>query len=302
MNLFKNLFIGIIVLGLSSGIFFLLVQDQEVKDNILASTLKVFANELLAMVPEGEQRQSISNTVDKFINKVQNKEIPETQVDMAVARILNMQMSDEKPSAKEIEAVLTQSLDAPPPPQDHGSRRDNVRKAAHPLGNFDEEQLALKMRYMMTLKDDMINAGHKDSVGSRLARHAMFTADSGLQIVIDARVHDNPDFARNPHVRRFFKDLPEKDWVKFRKFDESPEIAEQAVKNFAPFLPPEIRTKIIIETQSQFDSLNIDIASFVFHADSLYKFLEDPAKFVEQLQKLEHLEEELERSKEPRQR
>jgi hypothetical protein len=287
LNFLKNVIIGIFVLAISAGIFFLLIRDQDVKRNILRSTLELVGDELLAMVPEGEQREALANQLDKFITKAENNELSEQQVEVTLARAFNMQLSPEKPSPAEIHAVLEAPLDSlrTLPVERAGEKWGE--KENYPPHEIDKERLARTLRDMMAIKEDMIRVSQADSMSQELSKYTMFVADSGLQFVVDANIRNSRELIHNPDARRFFDDLSKMERVKFRKFAETPGMAEQALIVYAPFLPQPIRAKIVINADLPFDTLDIKIPQHFYNQDSLKKMINDAVRVLEQLENIE---------------
>ncbi len=282
MNALKRIMGGLIVLIISSTIFYLLLQDQEVKDDIMSSTLKLFGDELLAMVPEGEERDALEKRISEFITKVENRELTEDQVKMTFARGMNLQLAQEKPTLQEIEALWETPEDTsrPQPPAVPEPKR-------WPSEDWNDEYLAHRMRDVMAFKDDLIRLSREEKEGRDISRYTMVTPDSDLQIIIDANIRDNHTFKEHPEIRRFIRKLPDKDLIKFENFDESPNAAKQAIEVYAPFLPPNVRHRIKVSASADgnmslvLDSLNIDIPAHFFNLDSMHVMINKVTKELE---------------------
>lgn len=279
VNMLKNMMIGIFVLALSAGIFFILLQDKAVKDNILRSTLEMFGDELLAMVPEGDQHDLLQAKLDEFIAKAENNELSEKQVEMTVARGFNMQLSPEKPTPEEIHALFEVQPEIPlptvPHPASGGDKWEAVPK------EINEERIAHQVRKMMALNRDIMSLIQTDSAYKELPHHTMFVADSGLQIALDLNFYHTRNYEKNPQLEHLLKELSKEQAVIFLKFDEIPNIIEQALEVSAPFLPRHVR-KIVIDANNQADSLNINFSTFISNPDSLQKMIKESTRILEQ--------------------
>ncbi|MBN1479000.1 hypothetical protein EH223_15005 [candidate division KSB1 bacterium] len=280
MNFAKNLIIGIFVIALSSGIFILLLQDQSVKESIFRSTLEMFGDDLLKMVPPGEQRDLLGKKIDEFIAKAEKNELSEKQVQVTVARGFNMQLSPEKPTPEEIHALFDVPPERSRPSEFDKPPRDKGRRTANEI---NEERVAHQVRKLMSINQDMRSLIQTDSAYKELSKYTMFVADSGLQVVIDPNFYQQRVLPHNPQLDRLWEELSkEEQTVVFHKFSEMPNIVEQALDVSAPFLPRNLR-KIVINADISADSLHIDFSKFMSNPDSVKKMIEESMRILDEL-------------------
>ena len=90
MDFFKKLFIGSFVLLFSAAIFYLLMNEETTKDDILRTTLETLGSEVLAMMPDGESKSKLDQKFQEFMTKVGNDELSKAQIQTTTASILNL--------------------------------------------------------------------------------------------------------------------------------------------------------------------------------------------------------------------
>ncbi|MBN1465608.1 hypothetical protein JXA02_07610 [candidate division KSB1 bacterium] len=280
MNILKNIIIAFVVLALSVGIFFLLIKDQDVKNNILRSTLEMFGDELLAMVPEGQERDALAKRIDDFILKAENNEISEEQVQVTLARALNMQMAPEKPSPQELRTLLEVSLDTT---QEQRIREFRGEKGRERKSQSDirADRLARNYQEMVDLRNELQKMCQEDSACRALYQRAMFVADDGLRFLVDSSVTKQYIFANHPDLRRLLEEMSADDLVKFKDFTLVPEVVQQGVVHFAPMIPESIRVEFVKNMNVNIDSLVLSISHVPFQPDSLSEFIYKIIKIAE---------------------
>ena len=112
MTLVKKIGFALLVFFMSVGIFFLLSNNEQIKTNILRTSLELFGKELLAMVPEGNEKDLLVDRYNQFINKAENDEIPPEKIEKVAATILNLANQDSVISAeKAIDALELSELE-----------------------------------------------------------------------------------------------------------------------------------------------------------------------------------------------
>jgi hypothetical protein len=282
LNMIKNILVGIFVLALSAGIFILLIQDQEVKNNILRSTLEMFGDELLAMVPEGQERDMLSKRIEDFISKAEQNEISQDQVQVTLARALNMQMAPEKPSAQELRSLLDVSPDTSQERRirDLRGKSRTERKIQYDL---QADRLARNYHEMVDLRNEIQKICQEDSSCRAFYQRAMFVVDDGLRLLVDSSLAKQYVYVNHPDLRRRLEDMSEDDLVKFENFALAPEVVQQGLIYFAPMIPKQIRTEIVENIHMDIDSLVLPNSTF--KPDSLAEFINKIIKTANKFEK-----------------
>ncbi len=266
MGFIKKLLLATLVFVISAGIFFLLVKEQEVKDNILRASLEMFGNELLAMVPDGPEKDRLTQQMNQFIDKAENNEVPKAQIQEVVSAGLNMQMNQNQIPPEKLEAMLDISMDTS---MTRKGRRHPIRTRG------EEEQLAHQIRRMIHTQKEMQRLMASDSMRAAMQQQILFDQDStGLVLVLP---HNFPQQDRKvaPEIHEQLKKLERENMVRYEDMQEIQKLARLGLEYIVPIIPQPDRKKVMQEMQkwqqNMADSLNIP--SFVFDPDSLEAFI-----------------------------
>lgn len=275
MGIVKKILLATLVLIISSGIFFMLVREQEVKENILRTSLEMFGNELLAMVPEGPEKERLSQRMNQFIERAENHQVPKTQIQEVVSAGLNMQMNQREIPPEKLEAMLKFSLDS----------TSVRRRRPHPFrSRTEEEQLAHQIRKMIVTQKEIERLMASDSIEFELRQPMLFDRDStGLVIRIPADFMQHKGPSMHPEMQKKFAELERENMVRYEELEELRELALSGLEFVVPAIPPSARDQFIREMQKLnkhiADSMNF---SYGFDPDSLEEFIK---KFEMQIEK-----------------
>ena len=275
MGIVKKILLATLVLIISSGIFFMLVREQEVKENILRTSLEMFGNELLAMVPEGPEKERLSQRMNQFIERAENNQVPKTQIQEVVSAGLNMQMNQREIPPEKLDAMLKLSLDT----------TSVRRRRSRPFrSRTEEEQLAHQIRKMIVTQKEIERLMASDSIEFELRQPMLFDRDStGLVIRIPADFMQHKSPSMHPEMQKKFEELERENMVRYEELEELRELALSGLEFVVPAIPPSARDQFIHEMQKwnkhMEDSMNFSIG---FDPDSLEEFIK---KFEMQIEK-----------------
>jgi hypothetical protein len=196
--LFRKIGYAGLVLALSLGIFYFLVKDQQVKTDILRTTLELFGEQLLDMVPAGEPRHALTKKYDDFLQKTEKDEIAPEDIEQIAANILNITTQDTIVSvevalnALEVCAELSGTVEISTTTSPVGP----VAKG-HPLKIFERnppekfflekperEELARELRELHELSIHIRESSKHDSAYKDVQDQLLFLADSGLKVAM----------------------------------------------------------------------------------------------------------------------
>ena len=197
MTLFKKIGFALLVFFMSVGIFFLLSNNEQIKTNILRTSLELFGKELLAMVPEGNEKDLLVDRYNQFINKAENDEIPPEKIEKIAATILNLANQDSLISAEKAINAL-ELTDLEPISKDSLSIRSSFIKRVPDfrmplpflwkLHDKKHMELANRLTAAREFHVFMRNMSIPDSCLDVMKKHYVFMADSGLRIVMDMNI------------------------------------------------------------------------------------------------------------------
>ena len=235
MNTLKNIFIAALVLAISFGVF-TIMEDRETAESILASVAERMVEQLIAREANPDRRAELEVKRDSLIKKIDDKKINEEQYKTTLARLYNLTLSPDSLSAAELNAVLDASIQ----PAAIGKETQHLS-----ITKAKAQHIERRIAHMQDFQKQL-HSIKNDSIRIQLARQAMVTPDSDLQLVINDEILHDPRMSRAPEVRQYIEKLPEKGWVKFESFSKSPDIPRQAIELYAPVLPSEIRMSIVV--------------------------------------------------------
>ncbi len=177
MAFVKKIAAAALVMLISAFIFFLLVKEQSVKDDMLKAALQILRNDLLAMVPDGPQKRAVAEKIDAFIEQAEANRLPEEEIQRTVASALNLSRSPEPPTEEELEKIFEPTSAPFPPPA---------------AGPADRRKLAHEINMMIRLRRELEQAEKEmadDSLRLMISSSVFFAADSGLKLFIPTELH-----------------------------------------------------------------------------------------------------------------
>ena len=273
MTLLKKIAFASLILLISSVVFYIFIKDQQVKDDMLRVALSAFGNQLLAMVPEGEEKKVLEKKYQDFLHKAEQNQIPEEKIEKVAAIILNYANQDTVISAREGLAVLDLPeaidapvfLEAPPDPEKHSL------PAAEPTHlkweTKNREKLAQRLLRMQELNVEINALSDAFPVKDKI----VFSADSGLRVTLDT---DLRMMIQNPKLEKEIEHLEEQNLLKWQ-IDVPSEIVH-GLKHYMKYVPSDVQDNLPQDVKMIWNIVNsVNIDSFA-HADpdSLKKFIE----------------------------
>jgi hypothetical protein len=273
MELLKKIAVAALVLLISTAVFFMLIKEQDMKKDILRSTLELFGKELLAMVPDSSpQKKAIAEAINVFIDQAEQNNVPEEKIQKTIALGLNISMNPKQLSPEELQAVFDIQADS----ADLREMRENSKR--HP--RMDKERLAHEINVMIDFRRelaDMERNSGTDSLSAKFANRVAFTADSGLKILIPKEFPFHGDRPMPSEWRNRLDKLERDKMVisyDFRHLPPDIQKLQLADVPQPPPIPPEVYAEIIMQlkrTHVNPDSLNLP--AFLSNPDSLNAFL-----------------------------
>lgn len=266
MYFLKKIVIGSFVLLASAGIFYMLINDQSMKDDILRTTLETLGQRVLALVPEDANKAELQRKVSSFINRAGNNELSEKQIQATAASILNLSLDEKQATPEAIEAVMEARMDTIP-------RLQHSKNAAD--YSVDKRELAAQLQQMMTLQLEIKQMSAKDSLAQRISSNVVFSADSGLQVWLNPDLMQQHFFLANPEFLQRLKKLHKEDVVRYYDFNQMDDLELAGLKFAAPFLSPKDKDKIkLYLKQHPASGDSLAVKGLVRRPDSLHTLIE----------------------------
>ncbi len=271
MTLFKKIGFALLVFFMSVGIFFLLSNNEQIKTNILRTSLELFGKELLAMVPEGNEKDLLVDRYNQFINKAENDEIPPEKIEKIAATILNLANQDSLISAEKAINAL-ELTDLEPISKDSLSIRSSFIKRVPDfrmplpflwkLHDKKHMELANRLTAAREFHVFMRNMSIPDSCLDVMKKHYVFMADSGLRIVMDMNIEKAMPVERVKSLEDKIGILEEQNQLVWTK-DIEPFILNHAddftnMRFLRDFKDPQFRRRFLESIKGLNGKINID--------------------------------------------
>jgi hypothetical protein len=231
MQTVKRIALGLLVLLMSTGIYMILVDSKGLKKSVLQPTLEALGNQLFAAVAEDDEKATLKNRYSEFVRQAVKQEIPTQQIEKVAAGILNLSMEESTLSSQDAlhllflpPAVSAAGIGAGvselPPVTDLADIPGfRVGKSTGRVVRIDPDELAQRLERMKTFHDEYKKIAQKNHLFHQLRTHLMFSADSGLRVLIndDVKVMIKSDQFKD--ISREFADLEKKQLVRWQHRD-----------------------------------------------------------------------------------
>jgi len=220
-NLLRQAGFALLVLMLTAIFFFLVVNDRNVKENIIENSLGLLGDRLLKMVPDGAQKERVKAQYDRFLQQVTNREIEPKKVEYVAATILNIsnfdsiltpeaasalisiEISDQTPRTDTIKILI------PPPPD---------RVVPPPTAPEDWDQLGLRIQRLCELNEDLHQEfRHNSELKHEFRRQMQFLTRDGLKLVVDAKMQERLQRADLKRLQRNLAQMEREKMIVWRE-------------------------------------------------------------------------------------
>lgn len=228
----KKIIVAIIILAVSAGIFVLVVQDREVKEDVLRATLDMFGKQLLGMVREGEDKAELEKRYNDFITKAEKDQVSEEDIERVAATILNLSNQDTVIDAEqamwvfniemthEAEAVPTLELEEEEPEEIGLEPRpipELPKRRPRPISPIDRQRLADRLCQFHELQIQMRKLqDEKSDKEAELRQNFIFVADEGLKVAMNIDLKNQLDQKKYREVRKQLRQLEREHLVKWQ--------------------------------------------------------------------------------------
>ncbi len=200
MPFLRKIATGLLVIVISSVIFFLLVSDRKTKKEVLRPTLEALGEKLFAAVQPDSAKDDLQRDYQDFVKQAEAKEIKPEEIEKIAADILNLSIRDSMISSKDARKILAFREKTPPLPLSHDdmTARDPSapktvpwgKRLKPPLYEMNEEELAERLQKMHEVERKLqhITINIKREKNALPHDYLVFKADSGLVVKVDMEV------------------------------------------------------------------------------------------------------------------
>jgi len=109
-KVFKNLAVLVGVLVLSTAIYLLVSENRQLKQDVLERSLSLLGEQLLALIPQGQARETVAVKWQGLVEGVNKGEIAPEQVERVAVGILNASNLDKQISGEEAEIIINMAF------------------------------------------------------------------------------------------------------------------------------------------------------------------------------------------------
>lgn len=156
------------------------------KTDDLNRYVNLLGNQLLAMVPEGDGKESFARVYRDFMDKVANREVPPERVERVAAGILNLANREKVITPEQAQAVIRLAEYAPVADSLPIAKGSKLPPAA-PIANWEELGARLKELYEFNEKFREIPPPPRPGQAP-LAQKILFRVEDGIKVIIDDEV------------------------------------------------------------------------------------------------------------------
>lgn len=213
----------VLVLGISTLIFFLLTSDKQMRQSVLRPTLEALGEQLFAAVRDDGEKEQLEANYRDFMRSAEEQSIDSDAVEKVAAQILNLSGRDSVISARDALALLAHADENPAAA---GAVSAPVRRAPRPISGFYIEKspnpswskadLAERLKAMQEFQRELEILARDSEEQRRLLRQYRFQpSDSGLRVMVDVDLRELLP-TDDSLFRARLKKMEEKQWLKWR--------------------------------------------------------------------------------------
>ncbi len=183
-NLKKSLKVAGVIVFIGVGLIPIYQRFVEPRIDHINQYAELLGEKLLAMVPEGSEKETLANDYQEFLEKVKNREVEPEKVERVAANILNATNANKTLTPKQAEAVLKTAFIIP----EVDSFETVIKVKPVPEAKVFEkwaeagERLKYAFEFQTKLQEEHRQKAHEHPP---LPKVMQFRFDDGLKIIVD---------------------------------------------------------------------------------------------------------------------
>ena len=239
-----------VLIYISLVIFFLIRDHKKDFNTVLSSSLDFIGSKLNAMVPDSQDKDSVSVAYANFKQQVLDKKVPPELVESVAANILNLSKSGATVSPSLVGNILASEVTVTVSSDSLGFFEDisnapkvSVTSKAQVDVKIEElEALGVRLSSIYNF-EEIVNDAIKDSSNNdrELFRHMRYDSKNGLKIVVDQKTKESLKWKNLAKLEKEMDDL-QKENILVYKLNYIDELGEEKKRL-------EAELKIIIEAR-----------------------------------------------------
>lgn len=216
----------VLVLGISTLIFFLLTSDKQMRQSVLRPTLEALGEQLFAAVRDDGEKEQLEENYRDFMRSAEEQSIDSDAVEKVAAQILNLSGRDSVISARDALELLAhadesaeaaaagEGIAATAPRALRPGSGFSIAKSPNP--SWSKADLAERLKAMQEFQRLLEVLARDSEEQHQLLRQYRFQpTDSGLRVMVDVDLRELL-LTDDSLFRAQLKKMEEKQWLKWR--------------------------------------------------------------------------------------
>jgi hypothetical protein len=281
--------IGLIpaVLIVFAGVYFIFFYAEKgIQKDVLEFSLNLMGEKLLALVPEGANREKIKELYDGFKQRAINGLVEPEQVETVAANILNVSNRKQPISPQQAEGIIRSGMMVP---KSSSFARAPVKPGpeapSKAPGHPHPEKWEIageRVKVMFEFNERMQQALKEHTAKmAELAKQMRYQAKDGLNLVADTKLRTAMDDKEFANLAKEFEHLEQEKLLAWQE-NLSEELAKEKEKRQAELAAlqeslEQLKSQHISETLEQLESLkSLEHLEYIpaINADSIHKMVE----------------------------
>ncbi len=209
------------ILIISAGLYLVLYSDKEVQQDVLEFSLNLMGDRLLAMVPEGADKNKLSELYEGFKQRAIKGIVASDKIENVAANILNVSNTETTLTSQQAEGILRSAMMAPPPPILFARHVDPRPKEPLPHAERPESErreiLGERVKIMFEFNEQMHEATKEHAKKHcEIAKQIHYQVKDGLNLVVDASLKTHVDENELGNLAIEFKHLEQAELLDWR--------------------------------------------------------------------------------------
>jgi len=218
-NVLKKIGFSLVVLILTTAIFWLVFLDKQSKHDVLEYSLSLLGDDLMAMVPEAADKKPVQELYDRFLQKTRQGKVEPKQVEYVAANIMNLSNAETEITPEQAEAILQLSLD------------DSLESIMEPYFSSEQRKsLGERIKTIYEFNNDM-KGYMEDYTANQEKRQGQikYRIEGNLKIAIDNDLKEEFDRKKFKRMAKELKQLEKERIVEWK--ENFAEELEQEMEN-----------------------------------------------------------------------
>ncbi len=252
---FRKIGFVLAAIVISVAIYLTFYAEEEVKQSVLEYSLDLMGEKLLALVPDGTEKNKLTELYQDFKERATKGNVAPQQIESMAANILNTSNTETELTPQQAEGILRSAMLAPTPISEllyielGSGEPPQLARAPKPerlqfVGKRVKTMFELNEKIYIAIKKNRVKYHEK-------ARQIHYRVKDGLNIIMDVSLRSHLDEEEFKNLAEQLKDLEQKRVLKWEK-DLSVALEKEmaALQNFLDELKEQKSFEILKELES----------------------------------------------------